>query len=341
MSLIPTIYSSDDPGAPVLTGLAGSLAALLDAILVNGYGSGSTAKAGLGWTRPYTGTNLRAYRNNPVSGLGYYIRLDDTQARVGRLRTYTSMTAISTGSGLSPTTSMRTNGALWVKSDTADSTARKWWAIGNERCFYLFMCPVGTDQTGQPDDVAFAVPYFGGRLSSRKPGDQFDFGIALGMNAYSQGDYGQYLSFLFTNVYVARDWSTGTYNASPADGSSIAISRGHGQTGNPVVARVGSDISMNTGTWGGSDSGNGAVPYPDPVSGGLILSPGFIIEGQNLARGYFPGIYVPSHNQPLPDLQVETNVAGLPEGTKLLGKRFRYSMNVAGGQVFFDITNPW
>lgn len=340
MSLIPTIYSSDDAGAPVLTGLAGSLAALLDAILVNGYGSGSTAKAGLGWTRPYTGTNLRAYRNNAVSGLGYYLRLDDTQARVGRLRTYTSMTAISTGSGMAPTTSMRTNGALWVKSDTADSTARKWWVIGNERCFYLFICPVGQESTGVPDDIALGVPYFAGRIKSRKPGDQYDFAVALGLNTYNQGEWYQTLSYLFTNVHVGLGWGSGVSSSAPSDGSAVAISRGYGQTGNPVVARVGPDIAATQTTWGGTDT-SGSVPYPDPVSGGLILSPGFLVEGVGLARGYFPGLFVPAHGQPLADLQIESNVAGLPAGTKLLAKRFRYSPGNPGGQVLFDITNEW
>ena len=34
-----TVYRSDDAGAPNLTGAAGSLIAILDAVLVNGYGA--------------------------------------------------------------------------------------------------------------------------------------------------------------------------------------------------------------------------------------------------------------------------------------------------------------
>lgn len=339
MSLIPTIYSSEDPGAPVLTGLAGSLAALLDAILVNGYGSGSTAKAGMGWTRPYTGTNLRAYRNNTVSGLGYYLRLDDTQTRVGRLRIYTAMTAISTGSGMAPTTSMRTNGALWVKSDTADSVARKWWAIGNERCFYLFMAPVGQDQTGIPEDGAQGIPHFAGRLRSRKPGDQYDFAVSLGMNAYNAGDWPNTLSWAFRNIYSGMGWSQGVYQSTPSEGAAVAIARGYLQTGNPVVARIGPDIAGSQTCWGGEDGG--AVAYPDPVSGGLILSPGLLVEGVSIARAYYPGLWVPAHARPLSDLQIETNIPGLPAGTKLLAKSYRYAPTYPGGQVMFDIANEW
>jgi hypothetical protein len=54
MASTPQLYLSTDPGAPVLSGLAGSLIALLDAVLVDGYlgtvvssitGSGTTATA--------------------------------------------------------------------------------------------------------------------------------------------------------------------------------------------------------------------------------------------------------------------------------------------------------
>jgi hypothetical protein len=339
MSLIPTIYSSDDPGAPTLTGQAGSLAVLLDAILVDGYGSGSTAKAGLGWTRAFTGTNLRAFRNNIVSGLGYYVRLDDTQTRVGRLRTYIAMTAISTGTGMAPLAAQRTNGALWLKSDTADATARKWWAIGNEQCFYLFIVPVGGDVTSV-FDLTPAVPYFAGRMVSRKPGDQFAFGLALGVNTYAAGAYSGDLSNLFRNYVSSVAWNAGVYTGS-VEYLSFVFSRGHAQTGNAVAARVAPDMPANTSSWGGNDSN--PVPYPDPVSGGMLISKPPVIEGINLARAYFPGLYVPSHYKPLVDLQVETNIPGLASGTKLLAKTWAYSptATIAGGQVLFDITNPW
>lgn len=48
-----TIYSSADVGAPILNGTSGSMVELLDACLVNGYGSKSPA----GWTKPLPNVN--------------------------------------------------------------------------------------------------------------------------------------------------------------------------------------------------------------------------------------------------------------------------------------------
>jgi len=100
VSLIPSIYTSTDAGAPQLTGQAGSLLALLRAVLVNGYSTGATAKAPLGWTQEFSGTNKAVFRNNPTTGSGYRLRIDDTQAREARMRAYTTMTNVDTGTGV-------------------------------------------------------------------------------------------------------------------------------------------------------------------------------------------------------------------------------------------------
>jgi len=50
-----TIYSSADPYGPgPIDGLTGSLVRVLDACLVDGYGTGSYFKAAAGWTKPFT-----------------------------------------------------------------------------------------------------------------------------------------------------------------------------------------------------------------------------------------------------------------------------------------------
>jgi len=163
---------SDMPGAPVLTRAAGSMTALLDALLVDGWGlqaatsvvvasgvatatfaadhaaamhsvvevAGATGSytdlngeqkitvansntlkwatalpdgtatgsitvkmAGGGWERPFTGTNLRAYRSASAQRHGQYLRVNDTGVGDTRVTGYESMTAISTGTGPVPT----------------------------------------------------------------------------------------------------------------------------------------------------------------------------------------------------------------------------------------------
>lgn len=134
-----TVYKSTDASAPVLTGQAGSLITLLDAILVNGY----VGKTAAGWTKPYSGTNLAAYRTG--AGAMNYLRVDDSAAgtyALGReafLRGYEAMTAISTGTGPFPTTSQLTSGCFLQKSATAGATAVPWVAIADSRTLYLFI----------------------------------------------------------------------------------------------------------------------------------------------------------------------------------------------------------
>jgi len=87
-------YTSLDSSAPQLTGAAGSLIAILDACLVNGYGSKSPA----GWTKEYSGTNVASYRNPTTGGRnGVYLDVKDTNATYYTCRGYETMTAIDTG----------------------------------------------------------------------------------------------------------------------------------------------------------------------------------------------------------------------------------------------------
>ena len=67
-----TIYKSTDPSAPALPSVNGSMINVLYQCLVTGYGS----KAGAGWTRPFTGTNLAAFKQG-AGGNNRYLRVFD------------------------------------------------------------------------------------------------------------------------------------------------------------------------------------------------------------------------------------------------------------------------
>ena len=69
-----TIYRSADANAPVLNGLAGSLITVLDAILVNGYGTQPSAS----WTKSFSsGSYYAAYKQGSGSN-GCYMWVQDT-----------------------------------------------------------------------------------------------------------------------------------------------------------------------------------------------------------------------------------------------------------------------
>lgn len=121
MSLVPTVYKSTDPGAPLLSGQAGALAMLLDALLVDGYGSGANRKPGMGWSRAFSGSNVRVFRNAPITGTGFYLRVDDTAQRSALLRGFATMSDIDVGTDPTPTIALKSNGSRWDKSSVASA----------------------------------------------------------------------------------------------------------------------------------------------------------------------------------------------------------------------------
>src|SRR5262245_61500636 len=136
-----TIYRSTDGSAPVLTGETGKLVDLLDACLVNGYGS----KTAAGWAIAFTGTSKRAYR--AASGSRLYYRIQDDGPGAGtfkeaRLTGYESMSDIDTGTGPFPTSAQGVGSVAMYpvrKSAAADSTARAWVVIADARTCYVFV----------------------------------------------------------------------------------------------------------------------------------------------------------------------------------------------------------
>lgn len=134
---IGRLLSYTDAGAPQLQGTVGSLAAVLKAALVDGYGS----VAPLGWTLEYSADDYKqiAFRNNPVTGTGFYFRITDnlSDSRYADFSAYESMTGIDTY--LNPILLTETK-PFWVcKSyySTSQSTAVPWHIVGDDRGFWI------------------------------------------------------------------------------------------------------------------------------------------------------------------------------------------------------------
>lgn len=227
---------SDMPGAPLLTRAAGSMTALLDALLVDGWGTqaatsvvvasgvatatfatdhaaalhsvvgvtGATGAwadlngeqkiilassntlqwatalpdgtatgtitvkmAGGGWTRPFTGTNLRAYKSASPQGHGQYLRVNDAGADNTRVIGYETMTAISTGTGLFPTSAQVNGGYYWWKSSYGDNTPVNWVFATDGRMFWL---AVEAEGAGYPGAKIYG---FGDLIPEAPAGDPY------------------------------------------------------------------------------------------------------------------------------------------------------------------------
>lgn len=133
-----THYRHDDAGAPVLDGTADSIITLLDAILINGYGS----KPAAGWTKPFTGSGKAVYRMSNSTGRGYYLRVVDNgdTNRSCRWKSYGEMTSVDAGTWPLPDYGA-SDGFYIKKSDTSDSVARQWFCTADSMGIFLYICP--------------------------------------------------------------------------------------------------------------------------------------------------------------------------------------------------------
>jgi len=310
MSLVPTVYESTDAGAPQLSGQPGSLTALLDAVLVDGYGVGAGRKAGAGWTREFSASNVRVYRGNVVSGNGYHLRIDDSatagNARHAWMRGYERMSAASVGENPVPGVGQRANGTIVPKSLTIDGAARRWRVIANERFFYIFI-----DTAGK----GCFHPSFAGDAISFKPGDAHAFVVSAVSGDSWNGEW-SYTDRLFsTNTYVAN-----TYDAS----CGLFVARSH----NGAVGAVACDhFGLIQGlTYGGQSGG----AFPSGINQGLLHEPARFTNGAYAPRGELPGMIAPLQTLLASPIFADGAILEGVEGVsgRILVTKFSKSMNV-------------
>lgn len=197
-------FKSTDAGAPVLTGQAGKMIAVLDWVLVT--------KGG--WAKAFTGTNLAAYRSN--TGNRFYLRVDDTQTIFTRLRGYRAMTAISTGTNQFPATSLAA-AATWgaCKSTTADATPRAYWGIRTDR--YVFLV---TESANPVETMANRAAFAFGDVPSYCETDPFNTAI-MGMDSPDSGYFPG--SYFATSIPASvMGTSSGVHMAATPDGTIAA-----------------------------------------------------------------------------------------------------------------------
>jgi hypothetical protein len=272
-----TLYQSDDASAPALTGETGSLNLLLDAILVDGYG----AKPAAGWSKTHSDATTKTNVYRPGAGPRHYLQSADAgpgggSFREARWRGYVSMSAYDTGTEPFPTVAQMTNGLFVRKSATLDATARTWVALADDASLILFLDP--------GDSSAFGDWYFFGRFTSWKNSDDYasfiSGRIAENSNSYTSAQsphgYSGPKNQSFVAGYAPRSYS-GT-------GTAVALYK----TYNAGI--VLDDTTTADGTAG--------VAYPNPVDGGLLLSPLYLAE-TGAVRGTIPGLWSCLHAKPL------------------------------------------
>ena len=299
-------YTNTSPGAPTLTGAAGSLITLLDWLLVTN----------LGWTKEFSGTNLASYR--AATGNRFYLGVDDTTKLYSRVRGFETMTAagvaVASGTGPFPTAAQASNGQYVRKADVAGA-ARQWRFISNGRMFYLSSNLVDPSNA----NTEYNLTMFGD-IESFKSADVFN--TVLSANRESTGNTGcmasSYLSTAFSYpAYLARSY---TQAGGSTSGTRLAV--------NPY------------GVYGSTEIGsNASIAYPSPVLGGLHMDKVYVADGiypsTTHIRGVYPGMYFPLHARPLEN---ESTFHGNGEFS---GRTFVVWNVGSGGQIFIENTGGW
>lgn len=272
-------------------------------------------QAPAGWTKPYTGTNKAAFRCG--GGNQMYLRLDDSQSQYARVIGYQAMTDVDTGTDQFPTTAQVSGGLYWPKSNAADAVARTWVLVATDRLLHLFVNGY-TSTNG-----AYCSIYTFGDIKSYKSSDQF--GTLL---------VGTTSSTMFNNTYASA--CTGL-NAST---SGHYLVRSYTAVGGSVAAgKHGDSAKIALGSnFGGSAAS--CIAYPNPVDGGLYLSPLWVHEPTPQAvRGEIPGFWGSLHYAPLSLLDTFTGASGTLAGKKFIAVRDGYS--TYQGSMFLEISNTW
>lgn len=299
-------YQSTDASAPVLTGQAGSLVALLDACLIAGYG----AKTAAGWSTAYTASNKRAYRMGTTGNTGFYLNVDDSGGGSGGAREafmtgYQTMSDLATGTGQFPTSAQITLGSAPIgalvcrKSTTADATARKWYLVADESCFHLFV-ETGDFSVNPRCVLGFS---FGDFYSMNGTSDLYRCMI-IGRNNQNTGIAGHEALTALTNSLTAIQG--GHYVAAHANGIGTSIACGK-HVDMVKFAGSGSYVATSgTGNFGSGVNTAYSVPtagtsgaglaYPSPVDGAVYMLP-FWVNHTSVLRGRMKGLWCPMQSQ--------------------------------------------
>lgn len=284
-------------------------------------GTITAKKPGGGWEKAFSGTNKAAYRSANVQSTRFFLRVDDATTTYATVAGYEYMDSIDVGGGIFPATPAA---LYWLKSNTADTTARAWELVTDGSLFYLWVAHHATNVNGH----SF---YAFGDINSARQGDAFNC-IIIGSNSNS------------TSLQPGQN-NQGTYAAAyyvaPSYANTQVIARGYTQVGEAAavqkIALGFSNVNDSIG-WGHTQ----ALAYPHAVDNGLVAVPALLAESLSAIRGAMPGYYIPLQTRPGTRLSVLKDWPALPgRALWLIPQGTANSNNSYEGRVAIDITGPW
>lgn len=288
-------------------------------------GTITTKVAPAGWLKPFSGTNLAAYKSAAVDSTGMYLRLDDTGTLSARVIGYESMSGINTGTGPFPTTAQVSGGGYWCKSLAANATAQGWTIVADGKFFMINMMPsYGSSALYQQG----ATRGFGDVIPLRPAGDSYGCVLNSSFSSAASSQFDAALDYYSTAYTAFARAYTGL------GGSSVHSVRPY--TGDLNVAS-GMDATL----------GN----FPSVIDGTLRLSKRYCYSTspQNMPRSDVPGLYSVPQNFVYDTFKCWDKISGtgplagrnllavVPTSTSFGNNTTSSSMGIS----FIDITGPW
>ncbi len=254
-----TVYKSTDASAPTLSGTAGDLTTLLDAVLVNGYGS----KAAAGWTIDKTASNKRIYKQ--AGGNQLFLRVRDNsggtggaqEAQIRAGEADSDVDTLTNGMPTSGQSALTDNSLIVRKSVAANGTTRSWIVVADTKTLYMFIA------TG--DNAGVYSSWGFGDFYSHLTADGYRNMIIARATENSGATTSS--TDVFGSFNVSNIASTGHYIQRNRNGLAGSLNFGKCAFAFQPAPSNGSGMGQNTG-----------FPWPNGEDGGLYLSPIYFLD---------------------------------------------------------------
>ena len=264
--------------------------------------------AAAGWAKPFTGTNLAAYRSAHPQSNGLYLRVNDASALAARVVGYETMTAISTGANTFPTNAQMSGGGYGNKAQSAHGRDIPWLLFSDGMVFHLCILATAAE-TSDPTSAGSEIYSFGDPVPTNAAGHPF----------------GTLISFSISQTISDRT-TTDPSGAGLYAARSIARTVGP----RPLAAQYATSYPSL---------------FPDPAFGGLYLAPIRLREldvtsGTPSYPGVMPGVMRVESTGVHRVLGRWPIVRAGPR-RYLLQLIDHQSLNAASSSAAFDLTGPW
>lgn len=362
-------FNSTMTGAPALSNVAGNRITLLDACLVNGFGS-VTLDSLVVASNVATGTYSAGHGFAMVGNTGPVITIGGATpsglngewriASVPTTSTFTFATAGITDQTATGTITAKRSPAGFEKAFSGTNKAayrslneagtRLYLRFDDDYTTYArirgyeIMSNVDTGTGPFPTDAQMSGGgYLFAANGTNRAWSLFSDGRMVYLFCDTNGNASYWGGSVFGDIdsYAAVDSYACALIYVTSSSSSLNNLYAINTTTGSVLARsytqLGSSILSARYSHGKTSGlGSGGQAYPAPVDNSIHLWPVECWESTTLARGLMPGLWNPVHSASSPHGTVVTDIENLPGRTLLV-----HSINAANYLCAIDLTGPW